>query len=120
MELKIVELSDRLTHVKLVGKMNSPGVMEIETEFNAAVAGRLKPTIVDLSEVSFMTSIGVRTLLFNLKALRKEGAKMAMLGPQPAIVKVFEMAGLNLVVPFVSTLEEGLRELGLDGAEPTP
>ena len=111
MELRVLESNDRHTYVKLIGKLNAPGVMDVETELNAAVAGRMKSAILDMAEVSFMSSLGVRTLLFNAKALRRANAKMVLVGAQPSVAKVMVMAGLGMVVPCVATAEEAYRLL---------
>ncbi len=116
MELKVIEESDNLTHIKLIGKMNGEGVQDVETPFTRLVAERLKPTIVDMSEVTFVASLGVRTFMFNVKALHRVQAKMAMVGLQPAVEMVLQVAGLGLTIFFAKTLEEARSQLKLGGS----
>lgn len=119
MELKVVEKSDRCTHVQLIGKMNAPGAMEIDRLFTELVAERLRPAIVDLSEVPFLSSLGVRTLLYSIRALHRVQARMVLVNPQPDVVKVLETAGLGSVAPRVKTVEEARTLLRPEGV-PNP
>ena len=117
MDMQVIEASDFCTHVKLAGKMNVEGVQDVERPFTDLVAGRLKPTIVEIEGISFLSSLGVRTFLFSIKALRRAGVKMVMVNPQPSVLKVLETAGLGLIVPCVDTVEEARHHLLLDAPE---
>lgn len=115
MEMRLLEADETCTVVKLAGKLNPEGVREIEKAFTEAVAGRLKPAIVDFGEVVFLSSIGVRLLLLNVKALMRANARMAAVNAQPAVAKVLETAGMGPIVPCAPTVEAARALLGLGG-----
>ena len=112
MELRVMETDGRYSHVRLIGKMDAPGAQEIDAAFASAVAGPLRPAIVDMAEVPFLSSMGVRTLMQAIKALHPSGAKLVLLNPPAAVVKVLQTAGLGGHVPCAATLEEARALLG--------
>ena len=59
----------------------------------------------DLSEVSFLASIGMRTLLSNAKALGLKGGRMVLLNPQPMVATALSTAGIDTLIPMHQDLE---------------
>ena len=72
MELHTGESSDTLTRVALVGMLDMVAVGEIESEFLAATASRGKNTIVDISQLSFIASLGMGVLVSAYKGLKRK------------------------------------------------
>jgi anti-anti-sigma factor len=97
MEMKVVEETEDLTYVALVGRMDVGGVEQIETRFVAYTTSRSKPVIVDISQVPFMASIGMRVILRVVKALKPIGAKLVVLKPQPLVEEALRIACLDQV-----------------------
>ncbi len=116
MELRVMETGGGYSHVRLIGKMDATGAQEVEAAFAAAVAEPRRSAIVDMTEVPFLSSMGVRTLMYAIKALHPAGAKLVLLNPPPAVVKVLQTAGLGGHVPCAATLEEARALLGGEGA----
>jgi anti-sigma B factor antagonist len=103
MEMSVIESSDEVTHVKLTGNLDMKGVEQIDLAFTAQVASRRKPTLVDMSEVPFLSSLGIRTLLTNAKALSRAGARLVLFGLQPAVAETLIQSGLDRVVPLAAS-----------------
>lgn len=104
MELKIISESDAYTLVALSGRLDIDGVTSVEMSFASAVAGKGKSAIIDMTEVSFIASLGMRMLLSGAKALRSAGAKMVIYNPQPVVQEALEMAGVNNLMPIENDL----------------
>jgi anti-sigma B factor antagonist len=100
MELRIVKQDGDLTHVALVGRLDVPGVQTIEEEFLQQTAVRGKSTLVDLSEVTFMGSTGLRMLMKAVKSLHARGAKMVLLKPQPLVEQSLMYVAFNKLMPI--------------------
>ena len=119
MTISTLEASDSLTHVALIGALDVAGIREIEAPFLALTAGRKASTIVDLSDVSFIASFGMRMLIASYKLLSQENHKMILLNPSPDVAKVLECAGFTDVMPVVATEAEA-RQLLQEPANQKP
>ncbi|ACL05187.1 STAS domain-containing protein [Desulfatibacillum aliphaticivorans] len=104
MELTVVQSSDAYTHLALAGRLDVAGEQAVGTEF-AAYAGAGKSLIVDLSQVSFLASLGIRMLFQGAKTLFAGGVKMVLLNPQPLVEEILQTAGLTELMPI--THDEG-------------
>lgn len=98
MELKVIQTDDTYSHIALVGKLDIGGVGEIENKFLGYTAARKKSSIVDLSGVTFLGSMGLRVFLDAAKSLNREKKKLILLNPQPLVNEVLEASGISDIV----------------------
>lgn len=106
MELNIIESNDALTHVALSGRLDAMGVQQVGTRFQGATASRGKPTIIDLSKVEFIASLGLGMLLTCARSLHGRGARAVIVNPQPLVKKALELAHMDSVIPVVNSVQE--------------
>jgi len=115
MGLEIKNQSDQITHLALRGRLDTAGVGQVDLRFTAHTVPRAKPLLVDISEVTFLASIGLRMLLTVAKALNNRGAKTVLLSPQPAVRDVLSLSGLDQLMPVHN--DEGTALAFLAGDE---
>ncbi|MDQ3005069.1 MAG: STAS domain-containing protein [Chloroflexota bacterium] len=105
MEIHHSELDNDIILIKLVGRLDIIGTGEIETKFTGYCAGEKVRVIVDLSEVGFLASIGIRLLTLTAKSVASRGGKMVILNPIPEVLEVLEITGIPAIIPLYSQLE---------------
>ena len=105
MEIKYNELDNGIDLIKLRGRLDIMGVGEIETKFAGYCAGENVRVVVDISEVDFLASIGIRLLVLTAKSVATRGGKMVLLNPIPEVHSVLEITGIPAIIPISSTLE---------------
>ena len=65
------------------------------------IAEKKKKVVIDLSRVTFMASLGIRTLIMSCKTLASKGGDMVLLNPQPNVEKVLRTSGVDTVIQIV-------------------
>ncbi len=115
MELFIYE-HEQVSYVALEGRFDQVAVDNVKERFTKAVTDRGLPTIVDMSAVPFMSSIGIGFLQKNTKELKKAGSKLVLLNPQGLVETVLRNSRMNRIMPIASDLEESLHLLGFEPA----
>ena len=110
-QLNQVRMDDRITHLAIVGKLDIAGLHAIDVKFHGHTAARRKPTLVDISELEFINSLGMGMFISCACSLRRYGAKMVLLSPQPQVEEVLKAVGIDQGIPVVRDAEEGLRIL---------
>ncbi len=113
MELKIIRSDEQVTHVALNGKLDLAGVQQIEMKFTTVVASRGKPAIVDLSETTYLASLGLRVLLLAARALTGKGVKMVLLNPSPAVLQVLQLGKIDAIMPIATDLPGAMAAAGV-------
>jgi len=113
MELKVVERSDDVSHVKLIGKLDVAGMHAVDMKFHGYTAGQGDPCIVDLSDLEFIASLGMGMLISCAQSLQRKDQKMVILNPQKDVETVLKTAGLDNAIPIVKSENEALAKLGV-------
>lgn len=111
MELHSRELESGILSISLVGRMDSVGTQQIDMRFTALSATRKVPVLVDLSQVTFLASIGIRTLVTNAKAQKRRGGAMVLYQPSPAVEEVLKSTGIDAIIPIAYDMEAAQRAL---------
>jgi len=110
-QLNEVHLDERITHLAIVGQLDIAGLHAIDVKFHGYTAARRRQTLVDISGLDFITSLGMGMFVSCARSLQRHGAKMALLNPQPAVEDALRAVGIDQGVPIVRSVEEGYRTL---------
>ncbi|MEP9353480.1 STAS domain-containing protein [Xanthobacter sp. KR7-65] len=94
--------------ISLAGRLDITGASEIETRFSA-LASHTQATLVDMSGVTFLASIGIRLILATAKSLRKHGGNMVLFGCDPQVERVLLTTGVNELTSIVATRDDAMR-----------
>lgn len=97
MTLRILDDTSDLLCLELSGSLDISGVRDIDTQFLAWVTPAKRTVILDFSKVTFLASFGTRMIFEAIKALDRQGKKLIILKPQPAVARVLELGGVNEV-----------------------
>ena len=71
-----------------------------------------KDLLVDLSNVSYIDSSGVASLVEGYQTAKKSGRKFGLVGVSDAAMSVLKLARLDKVFPIHANVEERLKEDG--------
>ena len=107
MDLIVEELPNGVTKAKLSGRMDIDGASKVDMRFNV-LAGAKKSLVVDLSGVSFMASMGLRTLMTTARTMSSRGGKMALANPQDSVAKVLQTSGVGEVIAVHASLDDAI------------
>ncbi len=108
-ELVVVPRADGISHVKLVGRLDILAMKEIDVRFHGETAARERPAIVDLSELEFITSLGIGMLFGCAQSLRRKGHTMVIAGSNGFVDAALRTVGVNEVIPFAETADAAAR-----------
>ena len=111
MELRTQDTPDGVKTIILTGRMDIAGTQEIEQQFTTLAAGQKALVAVDLSGVTFLASIGMRTLVSSARALMNRGGAMALINPAPMVNQALIAAGLDSLIPIFPDIEQASRAL---------
>lgn len=84
--------------VRPEGKLDSSNAAEFETALNQVVDGKASNLIVDLENVSFMASAGLRVLLATTKKLMRGNRIMRVFGLNGLVRETFEISGFVSII----------------------
>lgn len=105
MKMEVEPIVPGAVKVILDGRLDINGAGVIDLQFSA-IAGSHRGVVVDLASVSFLASIGIRTLLLGAKAVQRRGGTFVLLNPVPEVTKVLEVTGVTDLMPIYRNSDE--------------
>lgn len=87
--------------VGVVGELDCASGPTLEDRLEDLIENQGNRTvIIDLENLTFVDSSGLSVLVTAFRNLRERGGRLSLRRPSPSTQRVFEVTGLNLVVPI--------------------
>lgn len=84
-----------LTVMTLNGKLDTVSSPEVQTALVAALEAADRGVVVDMAEVAYVSSAGLRVMLIGGKTAKAKGKAFRLAGLKPAVAEVFKMSGFD-------------------------
>jgi anti-sigma B factor antagonist len=96
----------RVNVVTVSGRVDSAAAPDLEKTLQDLLESRRHQLVMELAEVEYMSSAGLRALVSALKAAKKAGGDVVIARPSERVREVIDLAGLTSVFTmYEDTLE---------------
>jgi serine/threonine-protein kinase RsbW len=102
---------------KAKGEMDLYNSADFRTMFNELFQQGHLDYIFDLSELTYIDSTGVGTIISTFTTVRKQRGQLYITGVHGVVKRVIEFTKLNGFLPIVDELNEALEKLGVAGVD---
>ena len=107
----VTEEFNEVRQVLVEGKINSLLAPEFEKALGESICGEPKHLIVNLTDVDYLSSAGLRSILVIAKRLDKMGRKLAFVGARELVADVIRLTGVDSLFPLCATTQEAREKL---------
>ena len=102
MQIEVTELGPELNRVTLKGRLDATAAEAAELRFTASVGAAGRNALIDMTEVPFVASLGIRMLLACARVLQRKGQRMVIFGAPEPVMEVFETIALGSIIPLAA------------------
>ncbi len=92
------------------GRIDTLAADDMDQTLQAAVAGGSHKIVVDMSEVEYISSAGLRTLAAVLVKSRAEGGDMKLAALNTRVTRVFRIIGFDVLMSVHETPEAAIAD----------
>ena len=103
--------SDNANIVSIIGSIDALTSEHIVEVLEIQTKNSKEYTIIDLSQVEFMSSAGLRVILGSLKIARQQGGDLYLADAQPGVERVLKMSGFINIVKSFTSVDKALSEI---------
>jgi anti-anti-sigma factor len=90
------------------GRLDAVTAAEFDQQRDASLEPDDTEAILDLSELEFISSAGLRCVLALQKKLKARGGQLILCGLKSVVADVFAISGLSFVLPIYNTADEAV------------
>ena len=106
MKLRLESDPGRTAIVRLHGELDIAGCDEFERELESVQKQGARTVIVDLSDLEFLDSSGLRSLLKSHAQMQDSGVRLAVVRGNPGVHRVFQITRTDERLDFVDDIAE--------------
>ena len=110
MQLTVQERPDGVTVATLAGRLDIDGAAKIDMQVGVLAASS-RALVLDLGGVSFLASMGLRTLITCGRTVAAKGGKVALARPQENVARVLTSSGAGEFMAVRPTLEDAVAHV---------
>jgi anti-anti-sigma factor len=110
MQISIEEIDGGVTKVILDGRLDIAGAQDIDLKMNV-IAGSKRLVLVDMQKVSFIGSMGLRTLVTPAQAIKGRGGKIVLFAPNEMVEKVLKSSAIDTLIPIHHEFQSAVAAL---------
>ncbi len=104
------EIDGGITRVVLEGRLDIEGAQAVDLRMNV-IGGSAKHLLVDLQRVTFLGSMGLRSIVVPAQAVKRRGGKTVLFAPIPLVEEVLRTTKIATIIPVLHDLESAMAEL---------
>jgi anti-sigma B factor antagonist len=109
----LTEVVDGVTVHRVTGRVDVSTSRNFESAIRASIGGHSPRIILDMRELTFIASTGLRLVAMAARQAAAAQGGLAIFGLRPAVNEVFEISGLQKVILIASDETEARSKLGL-------
>lgn len=95
--------------VRVSGDVDMTGSPRLRDEIRSAQDTRPEQVVIDLSEVQYMDSSGLATLVEAMKIAKNKGSRLVLCSMHPKVRGIFEIARLDQYFTIVDSVDDALN-----------
>ena len=106
LRIDVEDIDTGLQVLRLFGTLDGLTFMDLNEAVNNSVEAGVNRIVLDMEEVDYTTSAGLRVILMGAKALKEKEGELVLFGMNSAVKEVFKLSGFDTMFKtFVSEKE---------------
>ncbi|MCC6190505.1 MAG: STAS domain-containing protein [Anaerolineales bacterium] len=98
----------RVAVMAVSGRVDSATAPELESKLRELVDAGKTQIVLDLRNVEYMSSAGLRAMVSTLKAVKRVNGDLRLANPSPRVEEVLRLAGLTSIFSIHPSQEEAV------------
>jgi anti-sigma B factor antagonist len=111
MELQYSELENGVRLITLIGILDMQGTFSVQIQFARLCEGKDVRVLVDLSKVTYLSSIGIPMLINTARSVSSQGGKMGLVGPIYDVHRVLEITGVTQIISIYHDFDTAVADI---------
>ncbi len=108
-----VQQSDQISIVSIAGSFDALTADQIAGCIDERISSGERHLVLDLSEVEFMSSAGLRVILGALKEIRQAGGDLYLAGAQGGVDRVLKMSGFSKILKAYDSVDNAIAHFNV-------
>jgi anti-anti-sigma factor len=110
MEISTSDTENEVAVIEVRGDVDAYTAKDLERTLGDLLAEGRWRLVIDASRIGFISSAGLRAVLFAHREALSRGGELRLFGPSEAVHRAFELAGFDEYLRISDTRQEALQD----------
>jgi anti-anti-sigma factor len=110
METKI-QKENNATIISVTGRMDAVASPGFEKQLANLIEHGEKDLVIDLGELEYISSAGLRVILTTVKKLKEKEGRLYLCALQDTVKEIFEISGFSTAIPTCDSIDSALSQM---------
>ncbi len=102
---------DGILELSISGRLDAVSAVEADKTFSSIIDGENSNLLIDLAELDYISSAGLRVLLVVAKRIQQNRGKVALCSLNANVKEIFEISGFSSIFNIFDTKEEAAKSM---------
>jgi anti-anti-sigma factor len=98
--------------ISLKGRLDAVTSPVLEKDLTDLMAGGERFLVLDLGDLEYISSAGLRSILVVVKRLKEKQGKLVLASLKSVVREVFEIAGFSAIIPIFESVDSAISSMG--------
>jgi anti-anti-sigma factor len=98
--------------ISLKGRLDAVTSPMLEKDLKDLMAGGERFFVMDLADLDYISSAGLRSILVVVKRLKEKQGKLVLASLKSVVREVFEISGFSTIIPIFESVDSALSSVG--------
>ncbi len=104
----IQEEKDGIVELSISGRLDAVSAVEADKDFSSVIDAGHERLLVNLTNLDYISSAGLRVLLVVAKRIQQNGGKVVLCSLSANVKEVFEISGFSSIFNIFPTSDEAI------------
>lgn len=104
----IQEEKDGIVELNISGRLDAVSAVEADKDFSSVIDAGHERLLVNLTNLDYISSAGLRVLLVVAKRIQQNGGKVVLCSLSANVKEVFEISGFSSIFNIFPTSDEAI------------
>jgi stage II sporulation protein AA (anti-sigma F factor antagonist) len=106
-----VEMADEIHVVRPQGRLDSNSSPQFEQDLLASIDSGGRKLLLDFSELQYISSAGLRSVLLAAKRMKSNGGRLALCSLNAQIAEIFDISGFSSILDILPSHDAAMARL---------
>lgn len=110
-EIKVTAEENEIHIIQIKGEVDASSSIELDQAISSCISGGYKKILVDLSQLSYISSAGLGVFMSYVEEMKEKQIKMILFGLTARVAHTFDLLGLRGLIEIRTNREEANKSI---------
>jgi len=105
-------MKGQISIIKINGRLDATTAPVADKSIKEILKKDYLRLVFDLSALEYLSSGGLKVILGTARELKRKRGKFVLCSLSKFVKEIFEVSGINSLIPITDTVESGIKKLG--------